>query len=155
MTTEDGGGTATEEAARFWRERHLCVLATRRPDGSTHLTPVGATYDPATGTARVITSSTSAKARNVAAAGPSARVALTQVDGRRWTTLEGTAVVSADTAAVREAERRYAERYRTPRVNPQRVVIEITVDRVMGTQRPAVGLQDGAPPSDATNTSAT
>ncbi|MFJ9351097.1 TIGR03618 family F420-dependent PPOX class oxidoreductase [Streptomyces sp. NPDC101237] len=124
------------EARSFWRERHLCVLATTRPDGSVHLTPVGATYDPATATARVITSAGSVKARNVEAAGRAARVALTQVDGRRWTTLEGTAAVTADPAAVADAERRYTERYRTPRPNPRRVVIEIAVDRMMGTQQP-------------------
>lgn len=112
MSTDDESGTPDEEAARFWTERHLCVLATRRPDGSVHLTPVGATYDPATRTARVITSSTSVKSRNVTAAGAAARVALTQVDGRRWTTLEGAATVTADPASVAEAERRYAERYR-------------------------------------------
>lgn len=76
------------------------------------MTPFGATYDLATRTARVITSATSVKARNVTAAGASARVALTQVDGRRWTTFEGTGTVTADPASVTEAERRYAERYR-------------------------------------------
>jgi PPOX class probable F420-dependent enzyme len=133
-------GAPDEEAARFWSERHLCVLATHRPDGSIHLTPVGATYDPATGTARIITSETSVKSRNVTAAGAPARVALTQVDGRRWTTFEGAATVTADPGAVTEAERRYAERYRPPRANPQRVVIEIAVDRVMGTVRPHVAI---------------
>ena len=34
---------------------------------------------------------------------------------------------------VAEAERRYAERYRTPRPNPERVVIEITVNRLLGS----------------------
>jgi len=33
---------------------------------------------------------------------------------------------------VRDAERRYARRYKEPRVNPQRVVIEITVTKVLG-----------------------
>jgi PPOX class probable F420-dependent enzyme len=113
----------------FWRERHLCTLTTLRPDGTPHVTPVGVTLDADAGVARVITSGGSRKARNAAATG---RVAICQVDGRRWSTLEGRAVVRADPAAVREAERRYAERYRTPRPNPQRVVIEITVTRVLG-----------------------
>jgi general stress protein 26 len=60
------------------------------------------------------------------------RVAVCQVDGRRWLTLEGTAVVRDDAASVREAEERYARRYRAPRENPARVVIEISVDRVLG-----------------------
>ena len=34
---------------------------------------------------------------------------------------------------VRDAELRYAQRYRTPRVNPRRVVIEVRVERVLGS----------------------
>jgi hypothetical protein len=33
---------------------------------------------------------------------------------------------------VEDAVRRYAKRYREPRVNPQRVVIEITISKVLG-----------------------
>ena len=117
----------------FWRERHISTLTTARPDGTPHLVPVGVTFDPATGTARVITSRTSRKARNVAAAGPEGLpVAVCQVDRARWSTLEGTAVLRDEPAQVADAERRYAERYRTPRENPDRVVIEITVRRVLG-----------------------
>jgi PPOX class probable F420-dependent enzyme len=113
----------------FLDERHLATLTTLRPDGSPHVVPVGFTYDPATGTARVITSGTSAKARN---ARHGTRVALCQVDGRRWLTLEGTATVREDAASVADAVRRYAQRYRQPRENPARVVLEISVDRVLG-----------------------
>ncbi|ARF82276.1 pyridoxamine 5'-phosphate oxidase family protein [Kitasatospora aureofaciens] len=117
----------------FWRERHISTLTTARPDGTPHVVPVGVTFDPATGTARVITSRTSRKARNVAAAGPEGLpVAVCQVDRARWSTLEGTAVLRDEPAQVADAERRYAERYRTPRENPDRVVIEITVRRVLG-----------------------
>ncbi|MDQ1739799.1 MAG: hypothetical protein QOE53_1451, partial [Pseudonocardiales bacterium] len=35
--------------------------------------------------------------------------------------------------SVADAERRYAERYRAPRVNPRRVVLEIAISRVLGT----------------------
>lgn len=119
----------------FWSERRLCFLVTHRRDGSPHLVPVGATFDHEAGLARVITSAGSVKARNVRDGGPDARVAVGQVEGRRWSTLEGTAVVKDDRASVSEAERRYAERYRIPRPNPDRVVIEITVTRVMGTER--------------------
>src|SRR5689334_5159308 len=114
----------------FLTERHLATLTTLRPDGSPHVVPVGVTYDPETRTARVITSGSSAKARHVRDGG--ARVAVCQVDGRRWVTLEGTAVVRDDPAAVAEAVARYAVRYRQPRENPARVAIEITVDRIMG-----------------------
>ena len=114
----------------FLTERHLATLTTLRPDGSPHVVPVGVTFDPATRTARVITSGTSAKARHVG--GGQQRVAVCQVDGRRWVTLEGTAVVRNDPASVADAEERYARRYKRPRENPQRVVIEISVDRILG-----------------------
>ena len=117
-------------ALAFLTERHLATLTTLRADGSPHVVPVGVTYDPVTGTARVITSGTSQKARHVRAG--QRRVAVCQVDGRRWLTLEGTAVVRDDAAAVADAEHRYARRYRTPRENPARVVIEIAVERVLG-----------------------
>jgi F420H(2)-dependent biliverdin reductase len=111
-------------------ERHLATLTTLRADGSPHVVPVGVTFDAATATARVITSGTSAKARHVRAG--QQRVAVCQVDGRRWITLEGTAVVRDDPASVAGAVERYARRYRQPRENPARVVIEISVDRVLG-----------------------
>jgi F420H(2)-dependent biliverdin reductase len=114
----------------FLTERHLATLTTLRPDGTPHVVPVGVTYDAATRTARVITSGTSAKARHVRSG--RSRVAVCQVDGRRWVTLEGTAVVRDDPASVADAEQRYARRYRTPRENPARVVLEISVDRVLG-----------------------
>jgi PPOX class probable F420-dependent enzyme len=118
----------------FWQERHLCTLTTPRPDGSPHVVPVGVTYDPGARLARVIADKASTKVQNVLAAGAEgARVAVCQVEGRRWATLEGRAVVRTDRDRVAEAERRYAERYgRTPRPNPSRVVIEIGLTRAMG-----------------------
>ena len=116
--------------AAFFTERHLATLTTLRADGTPHVVPVGVTLDPTTGIARVITSGTSAKARHVRAG--QARVAVCQVDGRCWTTLEGTAVVREDGASIADAEARYAARYQQPRVNPARVVLEISVDRVLG-----------------------
>ncbi|MGA5551807.1 pyridoxamine 5'-phosphate oxidase family protein [Streptomyces pseudogriseolus] len=118
----------------FWRERHLCTLTTLRPDGTPHLVPVGVTYDPEQLLARVITNRTSAKVRHVRAAGDEgAPVAVCQVDGRRWATLEGRARVRTEAERVEDAVRRYAERYgRTPGPNPDRVVIEIALTRAMG-----------------------
>jgi PPOX class probable F420-dependent enzyme len=118
------------DALAFLTERHLATLTTLRADGTPHVVPVGVTYDVATATARVITSGSSLKARHVREG--RSRVAVCQVDGRRWLTLEGTAVVRDDAASVAEAVERYATRYRQPRENPARVAIEITVDRVLG-----------------------
>ncbi|WP_077799725.1 PPOX class F420-dependent oxidoreductase [Streptomyces sp. JHA26] len=128
-------GDADAEFVTFWQERRVCFLSTRRADGSPHLVPVGVTYDHETRTARVITSRGTAKVRNVERAGE-APVAVSQVDGRRWSTLEGVATVRDDADAVRDAEARYAARYRQPRANPERVVIEIDVRRFLGTVRP-------------------
>ncbi|MEU6354434.1 TIGR03618 family F420-dependent PPOX class oxidoreductase [Streptomyces sp. NPDC047072] len=135
MTTRTQDPGAPDAAyLSFWRERHLCTLTTPRPDGSPHVVPVGVTYDPEAGLARVIASGTSAKVRHVRAAGAEgARVAVCQVDGRRWATLEGRAYVRTEPERVVEAERRYAERYgREPGPNPLRVVIEISLTRAMG-----------------------
>ncbi|MGH4035957.1 pyridoxamine 5'-phosphate oxidase family protein [Actinomycetota bacterium Odt1-20B] len=122
----------------FWRERHLCTLTTPRPDGTPHVVPVGVTYDPEAGLARVLANKSSKKVTNVLAAsgvdgGPGARVAVCQVEGRIWATLEGRAEVRTDPAEVAEGERRYEERYgRVPSPNPDRVVIAIVLDRAMG-----------------------
>ena len=121
-------GPATRE---FLTERHLATLTTLRPDGTPHVVAVGFTWDAEAGLVRVITNGGSRKAAHVRAGSPRAVVA--QVDGRRWLSLEGVPTVSADPGRVAEAVRRYAQRYREPRVNPHRVVIEIAVDRVLGS----------------------
>ncbi len=115
----------------FWRERRLCMLASPRPDGTIHQVPVGATYDAEQQLVRVITSRSSYKARNLRAH-PGRVVAISQVEGRWWCTVEGPATVSDDPARVDDAVRRYAERYRQPRSNPDRVVIEVSVQRILG-----------------------
>ena len=123
-----------DRVGAFFRERHLATLTTLRGDGTPHVVPVGVTFDADAGLARVITSGTSTKARHVAAAGPDGTpVAVCQVDGRWWLTVEGRAVLRRDPESVAEAERRYAERYRQPRPNPQRVVLEIAVTRLLGS----------------------
>ncbi|MFC4116604.1 pyridoxamine 5'-phosphate oxidase family protein [Nonomuraea zeae] len=122
---EQGAGFAA-----FWQERHLCTLSTARPGRPPHVVPVGATLDLETAVARVITSGGSYKAGLIGASG--ALVALCQVDGRRWSTLEGRAVIRTGPEEVADAERRYAARYKPPRVNPSRVVVEIQVTRVLG-----------------------
>ncbi|MFI6644304.1 pyridoxamine 5'-phosphate oxidase family protein [Streptomyces sp. NPDC050504] len=124
------------EYLAFWREKHYATLTTPRRDGTPHVVPVCVTYDPEAGVARVIASKSSTKVRNVLAAEGTqrgARVALCQVAGARWATLEGRAVVRTGRAEIAEAERRHTERYeRTPRPNPDRVLIEVTLDRALG-----------------------
>ncbi len=119
------------EFVDFWTERRLAVLSTVRADGTVHAVMVGVTLDLKTAVARVICSGGSHKARQIRALGE-ASVAVTQIDGGTWSTLEGRAVVSDDPERVADAVRRYAERYRQPRENPERVVIEIAVTKVLG-----------------------
>ncbi len=118
------------EVLTFLAERHLATLTTLRPDGSPHVVAVAFTWDDPAGVARIITGRASRKARNVGSGGTRAVVA--QVDGARWLALEGPARLVLDAEAVLEGERRYAERYRQPQANPDRAVIEIRVDRVLG-----------------------
>ena len=119
-----------EATLTFLVERHLATLTNVRADGTPHVVPVGFTYEPETRLARVITGGGSVKAR--LAARPGAVAALCQVDGRRWLTLSGPIHVERDPAAVADAVERYAQRYRQPRVNPERVVLVVAVERVLG-----------------------
>lgn len=117
----------------FWSERHLATLSTQHGDGRPHVVPVGATLDAPASLVRVIASRPSLKVRLVQAAGAAGLpVAVCQVDGRRWSTAEGVATVSDDPGDVREAERRYGLRFRVPQPNPERVVIVIRLQRMIG-----------------------
>jgi PPOX class probable F420-dependent enzyme len=120
----------TNDALAFLTERHLAMLTTLRADNSPHVVAVGFTFDPKTHIARVITTGGSQKAVNADRGGIAV---LSQVDGARWLSLEGRASVNDEIDAVRDAELRYAQRYRTPRENPRRVVIEVQVQRVLGS----------------------
>lgn len=125
----------SDSVLQFLTERHLATLTTLRGDGSPHVIAVGFTFDSRSGLARVITSDGSVKVRNAerpASDGSPSRAAVCQVDGRRWLTLEGAAGVSRDPEQIADAERRYGLRYRTPRINPRRVVVTIAVDKIMG-----------------------
>ncbi|AKZ53250.1 hypothetical protein SAM23877_7472 [Streptomyces ambofaciens ATCC 23877] len=109
----------------------VAAFTTPRPNGTPHVAPVRFTWDAAAGLARVMTVSSSRKARNLLAA-PGSRVALCQVDGFRWVTLEGTGTVVTDPARVELGARLYARRYwSAPPTPPGRVVIEITVDHLL------------------------
>ncbi len=110
----------------FIAERHLATLVTQRADGSPHAVPVGFTMHQ--GNVRVITFSTSVKAKNAARGG---RASVTQLDGARWVTLEGSVRLLTDATSVADAVDAYARRYRPPKVRVDRVVVEIEVDRVL------------------------
>jgi hypothetical protein len=118
---------------RFWTERRIGMISTVRPNGSPHTVMVGITVDFETGVARVIARQGSVKVRNIRVAGASgAPVNLSQSEGGLWSSLQGMAVVRDDRESVAEGERRYARRYRVPQPNPARVVIEVSLDAVLG-----------------------
>jgi PPOX class probable F420-dependent enzyme len=116
----------------FVTDRHLATLTTLRPDGTPHVAPVGFTWDGDAGLVRIISFAAARKVANLRAAGDAARAAVCQVDGGRWLTFEGPATVTTEPSRVADAVRRYAGRYRQPGERPDRVAIEISVDRVTG-----------------------
>lgn len=122
----------SEAQLQFVRDRHLATLTTLRAGGSPHVVPVAFTWDAERGVARVTTQRGSVKARN---ASQGVRAALCQVEGMRWLTLEGTARISEDEGEIAAAVAAYAERYRQLEHNPERVVLLLEVERVMGSVR--------------------
>ena len=119
----------TSSQLEFMRENYLATLTTLRPNGSPHVVPVGFTFDIDNNIVRVITFAKSMKARHAA---PGGRAVVSQVDRGRWITLEGTVRLRTEAEIVAKAVDAYAGRYRQPKVREDRVVIEITVDKVMG-----------------------
>lgn len=113
----------------FLTERHLATLTTLRADGSPHVVAIAFSFDQAHGLVRIISSDDTQKVRNVER---DPRAVVSQVDGPRWLTLEGTARVRRDEESVRIAVAAFEARYRPVRENPQRVAIEIQVERVVG-----------------------
>lgn len=114
----------------FWTERHLCTLTTLRADGRPHVVPVGVALDLEERCAWVIASGGSLKIRQLRERGT---LAACQVDGRRWSTLEGTGTVLTDPDSVARACEQYAARYRRPRENPERVAVRVEVERFLGS----------------------
>ena len=117
----------------FWTERHLCMLSTVRKDGTVHVVMVGATVDFEAGSRGSSARDGSHKARQIRDAGAEgAAVAVSQVEGRAGPRSRAGPSCATSPEQVADAVRRYAERYRQPRENPERVVIEITVTKVLG-----------------------
>ena len=118
----------TDTAREFLSEYHLATLSTLDRHGRIHSVPVGITY--LDGVVRVIGGSGSQKFVNAERSG---RASVNTVDGARWISFEGPASVRTDPESVALAVSLYAARYRQPRPNPQRVVLELTVERVLGS----------------------
>lgn len=104
------------------------ILSTLDRRGGIHSVPVGFTLED--GIVRIITSDGTQKVVNVER-GETATVA--QVHEGRWISFSGRATINRDADAVAHAVELYAARYRQPRVNPTRVVIEIDVAKALGS----------------------
>ena len=127
-STWDAGRVLTDDARSFLSDYHLATLSTVGRSGRVHAVPVGFTYED--GIVRVIGSRGTQKFVNAARNG---RASICSVDGGRWLSFEGPARVTDAPDAVAHAVELYAARYRQPRVNPERVVLEMTVERVLGS----------------------
>lgn len=121
--------TLDDAVLTFLSERHLASLTTLRADGSPHVVPVGFGYDAEARIVRIISFAGSQKVVNALRGG---RAAVSQVDGGRWLTLEGTVTATDDAERVAAAVAAYAARYREPSERTDRVAIEIKVDRILG-----------------------
>lgn len=119
----------TDTEKDFLTERHLGTLATVRSDGTPHVVAIAFGCDFDSGVVRIISSDNTQKVKNLERAG---LAAVSQVDGPRWLTLEGTAHIARDGDSVARAVAAFEDRYRPARENPSRVAIEIVVGRVMG-----------------------
>ena len=121
----------TDLMAAFLVERDLATLTTFTLMGLPTWLPVGFSYDVANGVVRVITfaSSVEALAMRHAAAG----AAVSQVEGRRWATLEGDVRVVTDSAGVAATVTSCCSPLANRRARADRVAIEISVDRVFGS----------------------
>lgn len=133
MTTFTPGWDAVPaKLAEFYAEYQLNTLTTIRPDGSPHVVPVGVTLDVEQQCAWIITRDGSRKVRNVEAADGGAQVAICQVDGPRWSTIEGRAEVRRDAESRDRAIELYAQRYRRqPAPDERRIALRIEVDRIV------------------------
>ena len=111
----------------FLDERHLTTLTTLSPDGRPHSVAIGFTY--ANGAVRILTDAGSQKVKNIER---SKFASVCQVDGPRWLSLEGPAFVARDDATLRNAVAAFERRYRPTSDNPNRVIVTINVERVLG-----------------------
>ena len=118
----------TDLGLAFVTERHLGMLSTVGRDGRTHAVPVGFTWRD--GVVRIIGSRGSQKFVNAARSG---RASVSSVDGARWVSFEGPARLLTDPESVALAVELYAARYREPRPNPERGVLEVTAERVLAS----------------------
>ncbi|CAI8279598.1 MAG: Uncharacterised protein [Chloroflexota bacterium] len=120
----------TEAMNDFMDERHLGILTLVRPDGRPHSTPVGFMWNDEEKIARIITWSGSLKARLLEKENLIGTIS--QVDGGRWATFEGTCSVTNDSGICADAVARYAVRYSPPKDRgSDRRTISMVVSKIL------------------------
>ena len=120
----------TEVMNDFMDERHLGILTLVRPDGRPHSTPVGFMWNDEEKIARIITWSGSLKARLLEKENLIGTIS--QVDGGRWATFEGTCSVTNDSGICADAVARYAVRYSPPKDRgSDRRTISMVVSKIL------------------------
>ena len=120
----------TEVMNDFMDERHLGILTLVRPDGRPHSTPVGFMWNDEEKIARIITWSGSLKARLLEKENLIGTIS--QVDGGRWVTFEGTCSVTNDPEICADAVSRYAVRYSLPKDRgSDRRTISMVVSKIL------------------------
>ncbi len=120
----------TEAMNDFMAERHLGILTLVRPDGRPHSTPVGFMWNDEEKIARIITWSGSLKARLLEKENLIGTIS--QVDGGRWATFEGTCSVTNDSGICADAVARYAVRYSPPKDRgTDRRTISMVVSKIL------------------------
>jgi PPOX class probable F420-dependent enzyme len=122
----------TDAERTFVVDRHLATLTTLRSDGSPHVVAIAFTVDFDAQIVNVLASDGTQKVVNVER---SNRAAVCQVDGPSWLTFEGHTTVARDPDRVAAAVMAHSLRYRQPSENPNRVIIEISVEKVLGGVR--------------------
>ncbi|MEN2741109.1 TIGR03618 family F420-dependent PPOX class oxidoreductase [Microbacterium sp. X-17] len=118
----------TDHGRVFTADRHLATLSTIGRDDALHVVAVGFTF--VDGVVRIITNDRSQKVRNVER---DARATVAQVAGPQWLSIAGEASVARDPDEIALAVALYAERYRQPKPNPNRVVIRILPSTLLGS----------------------
>ncbi|MDG2352018.1 MAG: pyridoxamine 5'-phosphate oxidase family protein [Acidimicrobiales bacterium] len=114
----------------FVSEKHLGILTLVRKNGRPHSTPVGFMWDDEKKVVKIITWSGSLKTRLLEKA--SLVGTISQVDGGRWVTFEGSCSATSDSDICSDAVERYSLRYSRPKDRgDERRTITMIVDRIL------------------------
>ena len=138
---------ASRQHLKLLGESRLGILATIKPDGRPHLSPVMPFYDQDAGVIYVVMSEGKVKTANLRR-DPRAVVEVTSPDGWMWAAAEGTATLigpGSDTAGpevqalvdyYRAAAGEHPDwtEYRSVMVAERRVLMRMTVDHVYGSK---------------------